>query len=72
MGLALVSGLLDTLDLGIEPEVNTPAIKLLTDGGDVKGVQVEKDGEYVEIQALKGVIIATGGLNGIANWLEHS
>ena len=49
------------LDLGIEPEVNTPAIKLLTDGGDVKGVQVEKDGEYVEIQALKGVIIATGG-----------
>ena len=62
MGLALVSGLLRALlDLGIEPEVNTPAIKLLTDGDGVKGVQVEKDGEYIEIEAHKGVIIATGG-----------
>ena len=62
MGLALVSGLLRALlDLGIEPEVNTPAIKLLTDGDGVKGVQVEEDGEYIEIEALKGVIIATGG-----------
>ena len=62
MGLALVSGLLRALlDLGIEPEVNTPAIKLLTDGDNVKGVQVKEDGEYVEILAQKGVVIATGG-----------
>ena len=62
MGLALVSGLLRALlDLGIEPEVNTPVRKLLSDGDGVKGVQVEEDGEYEEIRADKGVIIATGG-----------
>tara|TARA_B100001094_G_scaffold194835_1_gene188728 strand:+ start:52669 stop:54282 length:1614 start_codon:yes stop_codon:yes gene_type:complete len=62
MGLSLISGLLRALlDLGIEPKLNTPAIKLLSDEAGVKGVQVKVDDEYVEVIAEKGVIIATGG-----------
>jgi succinate dehydrogenase/fumarate reductase flavoprotein subunit len=62
MGLSLISGLLRALlDLGIEPKVNTPATKLLSDEAGVKGVQIKEGDEYVEVIAEKGVVIATGG-----------
>ncbi|HZZ49305.1 MAG TPA: FAD-dependent oxidoreductase [Pseudonocardia sp.] len=62
LGQALVGALLrGCLDRGIEPRTSTRALKLLVEGGRVRGVQVETDGETDELSATRGVILATGG-----------
>ena len=62
MGLALVAALLKALlDLGIEPETQSQAIKLLSSDDGVIGVTVNCKGEGIDVFANNGVIIATGG-----------
>ena len=45
----------------LETFFNTPAVKLVTDGGKVTGViGKDADGKYIQFNASKGVILATG------------
>ncbi|HJM96978.1 MAG TPA: FAD-dependent oxidoreductase [Acidimicrobiales bacterium] len=62
MGLALVAGLLrGLLDMGIEPQIRSQAVKLTGGTEGISGVTIEQDGETVDVTAKRGVIIATGG-----------
>jgi succinate dehydrogenase/fumarate reductase flavoprotein subunit len=47
---------------------NTPAVELLTEGGAVRGVIVEREGQRIELRARRGVLLATGGYGANAQW----
>ena len=61
-GNALVGPILKALlDDGVEPVVNARALDLIVEGGRVRGVRLEIDGQEVEVEARRGVVLATGG-----------
>jgi 3-oxosteroid 1-dehydrogenase len=61
-GAALVGGLLAALlERGVEPRLEHRAVELLVDGGAVTGVHAETPAGGVDVAALGGVVIATGG-----------
>ena len=61
-GNALVAGLYrSALDAGVDMRVSCPAIRLLTEGGAVRGAVVMQDGKEVVLRARRGVVLATGG-----------
>lgn len=61
-GNALTVGMLKgCLDHGAEIWTNAAAQKLVTKGGQVVGIEVEREGRIVTIAASKGVILASGG-----------
>ena len=48
--------------LGVEFQYNTAMVKLVKDGDRVSGIiATNADGDYVRINASKGVIVCTGG-----------
>ena len=62
MGNALVVGLLrGCLEHGCTVWTGTAARRLLKRDGRVDGVALERDGESIEVGALKGVVLASGG-----------
>lgn len=62
LGQALVGRLLRAcLDRGIEPETGARARRLVMDGGRVTGVVIDSASGTREVEAAKGVILATGG-----------
>lgn len=64
MGNALVGRLLKScLDAGVELWHSSPMLELMTDDGAVTGVEVERDGEKIQITARRGVILASGGFS---------
>jgi 3-oxosteroid 1-dehydrogenase len=63
-GQALVGRLLKgCLDHGVAPRVGHRAVRLLVDDGRVTGVEFEVDGSLVQVAALRGVVLATGGFD---------
>jgi 3-oxosteroid 1-dehydrogenase len=65
-GQALVGRLLKAcLDRGVEPQTGHRAVRLLTEGDRVVGVEVEVDGETERrpLHARQGVVLATGGFD---------
>jgi 3-oxosteroid 1-dehydrogenase len=63
-GQALVGRLLKgCLDHGVAPRVGHRAVRLLVDDGRVTGVDFEVDGSLVQVVALRGVVLATGGFD---------
>ncbi len=61
-GQALVGGLLTALrKRNIPLWLNTPLESLVTEGGRVTGIVVQKDGQQITLSASKGVILAAGG-----------
>ncbi|WP_245606918.1 FAD-binding protein [Simplicispira psychrophila] len=61
-GQALVGGLLTALrQRNIALWLNTPMESLVTTGGRVTGIVVQKDGQSLRLQARKGVILGAGG-----------
>ena len=61
-GNSLSIGLLKgCLEAGVEIWTSTPAQRLIKSGDAVTGIEVERDGEIVTIEAPKGVILASGG-----------
>ena len=61
-GQALIGGLLrGVLDLGVEPRTDARAVRLVEDGERVTGVVLETPDGELEIEARKGVVLATGG-----------
>ncbi|MBK8447578.1 MAG: FAD-dependent oxidoreductase [Micropruina sp.] len=64
-GAALVSELLRrALGSGVELWLEAPLVGLQVDGGTVTGVTVQRDGQRVEVQAARGVMLACGGFEG--------
>jgi succinate dehydrogenase/fumarate reductase flavoprotein subunit len=61
-GVTLVAGLLEgLLRLGVEPRLDSRAVRLVTEGGAVVGVSVDgADGPRM-VRARRGVVLATGG-----------
>lgn len=53
-----------TLDRDIPIHLNTPAVALISEAGRVIGVQAERDGHELYIEARKGVLIATSSYDG--------
>lgn len=50
------------VSVGVDFRYNTPMIKLVTEGDRVSGAIVQtEDGDYVQINASKGVVVACGG-----------
>ena len=61
-GAALVGRLMRAAaDLGVEFRVDTPAIRLLTEGDKVTGAVLRHKGTEVEVLARCGVVLASGG-----------
>ncbi len=62
MGQALAAGLRVGLTrFHVPVRLSTPLVDLTVDGDRVSGVRVSQDGEPVEIQARRGVVLAAGG-----------
>ena len=62
MGNALVIGLLKgCLDKGCDFWTGTQALKLIQTNGRINGVQVRRGEEVLELEARKGVVLASGG-----------
>ncbi|MCO4747970.1 MAG: FAD-binding protein [Proteobacteria bacterium] len=59
------------VDRGVEAHVSTPAIRLITEGGKVIGVEAEKDGKPFRIRARKGVVVACGGYDWNEEMAKH-
>jgi len=67
-GNALAARLLRScIDAGVTMWMRTPARALVNEGGAVRGVVVEKDGQSVEIRARRGVLLASGGFGANAD-----
>jgi len=65
MGNALIGMLrLSLMDRGVPMWLETPARELVSEGGRVVGVVVEREGRTFRIRATKGVILAAGGFEG--------
>ena len=61
-GQALIGGLLTALrKRNIPLWLNTPLESLVTEGGRVTGIVVQKDGKQVALSARKGVVLGAGG-----------
>jgi len=61
-GNALIGGLAKSgFDLGVDIRVNSPALRLLQDGGRVTGAVVQTPQGEASILARCGVVLATGG-----------
>ncbi|MFM0336975.1 FAD-binding protein [Paraburkholderia fungorum] len=64
-GNALTGRLYKTmLDRKIDIWLRASATKLITDGGEVTGAEVVRDGRTIRVRARRGVVIATGGYPG--------
>ncbi len=64
MGNALAARLLrSALDAGVTLWRRAPMQRLLIEGGRVRGIVVERDGQAVEVQARCGVVLASGGFS---------
>lgn len=62
MGNALAVGLLrGCLDNGCEVWAEAPACRLIVSDGRVTGVETTRHGELLQVQARKGVVLASGG-----------
>ena len=72
-GNALTIGLLKgCLDKGVEIWLESAAKRLTTQDGRVIGLELERDGTYVAVEATKGVILASGGFEWNAEMMaEH-
>jgi 3-oxosteroid 1-dehydrogenase len=63
-GQALVARLrLALAEEGVEMWLSCPVVELVTEDGRVVGVVVERDGKPLRIQAVQGVVLATGGFD---------
>jgi succinate dehydrogenase/fumarate reductase flavoprotein subunit len=61
-GNALIGGLAKSaFDLGVDIRVNSPALRLLQDGGRVTGAVIQTPQGKAHIHARFGVVLATGG-----------
>jgi succinate dehydrogenase/fumarate reductase flavoprotein subunit len=61
-GQALVARLIrSAADLGVTFRVDSPAVRLLTEGERVIGAVLSKDGVEILIRAKRGVVLASGG-----------
>ncbi|MFO1325166.1 MAG: FAD-dependent oxidoreductase [Burkholderiales bacterium] len=61
-GPALVARLMKSADnLGVELRVSSPAVRLATEGGAVRGAVVRTSDGEVTIRARRGVVLAAGG-----------
>lgn len=49
------------MDLGIPVWLNSPAKKLIMEGGCVVGAVIEHEGQSVEVRVRRGVVLAAGG-----------
>lgn len=58
---------------GVDVRYNTPAVQLLREeGGRVTGVIAQNaEGEYIQIDAAKGVVLCTGDFGSNQNMIEH-
>ncbi len=64
LGNALAARLFKSvLDLGVDVRTSTPVRQLVMEGGRVVGVEIEQAGVRRQIHALRGVILASGGLS---------
>jgi 3-oxosteroid 1-dehydrogenase len=71
-GTALVTGLVrGCLDHGCRIELETRAIEPLTHDGRVTGAVVERNGQRIELTALLGVVLASGGFEWDAELLAR-
>lgn len=62
VGAAIVAGLLQgCLERGITLYHGARVVRLLQEEGEVRGIEVERDGETARIAARRGVILACGG-----------
>jgi succinate dehydrogenase/fumarate reductase flavoprotein subunit len=50
-------------DLGVEIRLGITVERLIQDGGRVSGVEISVKGERGEVQARRGVVLATGGIS---------
>ena len=58
-------------NLGLEVRYETPMVKLTKDGERVSGVIAKNpDGQYIRIEAAKGVILCAGGYSGNADMMN--
>ncbi len=73
MGNALVVGLLrGCLQNGCTIRTDAPARRLCPRDGRVAGVEIQCDGETIEVRARKGVVLASGGFEWNARMMaEH-
>ena len=63
-GMALTIGLLKgCLDHGVEIWPESPASRLLSKDGRVTGLEVERAGQALTVEASRGVILASGGFD---------
>ncbi|MES2532451.1 MAG: FAD-dependent oxidoreductase [Pseudomonadota bacterium] len=61
-GNALAGRLLrSAIDAGVTLWNNTPALELVTEGGAVRGLIAQKDGQKIRVMARRGVLLASGG-----------
>ena len=61
-GLALVGRLLrSATDLGVDLRTSAPAVRLIQEGGAVRGAVLDTPEGEVEVRARRGVVLATGG-----------
>ena len=61
-GAALIARLMKSADkLGVELCVSSPALRLLTEAGSVRGAVARDNGGEFTIRARRGVVLATGG-----------
>ena len=61
-GLALVGRLLrSAADLGVDLRTSSPAVRLLQEGGAVRGAVLGTPEGEVEVRARRGVVLAAGG-----------
>lgn len=61
-GLALVGRLLrSAADLGVELRPSSPAVRLLQEGGAVTGATLQDADGEIEVRAVRGVVLASGG-----------
>ena len=63
-GQALVARLrLAAAENDVSLWLSTPLVSLITDGGEVVGAEIERDGKPLRVRASRGVVIATGGFD---------
>ena len=61
-GLALVGRLLrSAADLGVDLRTSSPAVRMLQEGGAVRGAVLSTADGEVEVRARRGVVLAAGG-----------
>ena len=64
MGNALAGRLLKSaIEAGVVLWHDAPMLRLVSEGGAVRGVRVRQDGHDVEVRASRGVVLASGGFS---------